>query len=210
MLVIIPFSVQAQGLRNSHHDFVNASWSGGEYCKPCHTPHNANQDVPDSPLWNHQVTVASFQVYSSPTMNSFPGQPTGDSKLCLSCHDGTVAIENHGGYTGGTTYATFGNLSTDLQNDHPISFTYNTALANTDHGLHDPSTTLSGLGGTIAEDLLQNGILQCTSCHDVHLGRNLNGCSSCHTVGPGGMITNSVSLWKSNAGSSLCLTCHNK
>jgi len=205
-----PFLSNGQGLRNSHHDFVNASWSGGESCRPCHTPHNADQTVPDSPLWNHQVTAATFQVYSSSTMNSFPGQPTGYSKLCLSCHDGTVAIENHGTYTSGTTYATFGNLTTNLQDDHPVSFTYNSALASVDPGLHDPHTTLSGLGGTIEEDLLQNGVLQCTSCHDVHLGRNVSGCSSCHTSGPGGMVTKSVSLWKTNDGSALCLTCHNK
>ncbi len=200
----------SQGLSNSHHDFTGGAWSGYEACKPCHTPHNANMTVPDSPLWNHEVTTASFQVYSSATMNSLPGQPNGQTKLCLSCHDGTVAIENHSGNTSGTYYATFGNMTTDLRDDHPISFEYSTALATADGELHDPNTAPSGLGGTIAEDLLQNGYMQCTSCHDPHISRNTQGCTGCHSVHGGPMVTVTLSLWKSNQGSALCLTCHNK
>jgi hypothetical protein len=167
-LLILQISLvsHGQGLKNSHHDFSGALWSGNEYCKPCHTPHNANMEVPGSPLWNHQVTDASFQLYSSPTLNSVPGQPMGNSKLCLSCHDGTVAIDNHSGFTGGTYYVTFGNLSTNLSDDHPISFAYNAALASNDAGLYNPASASSGLGGTIEEDLLQEGNLECTSCHD--------------------------------------------
>jgi hypothetical protein len=200
----------SQGLLNSHHDFSGVAWSGNEFCKPCHTPHNANMEVPGSQLWNHQVTSATFQVYSSPTLNSFPGQPSGSSKLCLSCHDGTVAIENHSGNTSGTEYVTFGNITTDLRDDHPISFEYNSSLASNDPGLYDPSTELSGLGGTIEEDLLQNGYMQCTSCHDPHISRNTEGCVGCHIVQGTEMVTISLSLWKSNAGSAFCLTCHNK
>lgn len=200
----------SQGLKNSHHDFSGASWSGNEYCKPCHTPHNANMEVPGSPLWNHQVTEAIFQLYSSPTLNSIPGQPMGNSKLCLSCHDGTVAIDNHSGFTGGTYYVTFGNLTTNLSDDHPISFAYNDALASNDPGLYDPTSASSGLGGTIEEDLLQNGNLECTSCHDPHISRNTQGCVGCHQVINGNMVTISLSLRIPLEGSTLCLTCHNK
>jgi len=198
----------SQGLLNSHHDFTGTSWSGGEACSPCHTPHNANTLVPDSPLWNHEVTTATYQVYSSPTLNSSPGQPTGFSKLCLSCHDGTVAIENHGSYTGGSIYVTWGNVTTDLRDDHPVSFQYSTSLATADGGLYDPATKPSGLGGTIAEDLLQSGYLQCTSCHDPHISRNTQGCIGCHNMATG--VTTDLSLRLSNSGSALCLTCHNK
>lgn len=45
-------------------------------------------------------------------------------------------------------------LGTDLSNDHPVSFIYDTTLSNTDGGLKDPSSANSGLGGTIQEDLL--------------------------------------------------------
>lgn len=210
LLLQISLASFGQGLKNSHHDFSGAEWSGGEYCKPCHTPHNANMEVAGSPLWNHEVTHADFQLYTSSTLNSEPNPPTGHSKLCLSCHDGTVAIDNHSGFTGGTYYVTFGNLTTDLSDDHPISFAYNATLASNDAGLYDPSTTLSGLGGTIEEDLLQDGNLECTSCHDAHISRNTEGCVGCHQVINGNMVTISLSLKIPLEGSTLCLTCHNK
>ena len=200
-----------QGLRDSHHDFSGASWSGNEYCKPCHTPHNANMEVQTSPLWNHQQTSAAFEMYTSLTLDGVSGQPIGKTKLCLSCHDGTVAVENHSGITDGTRFVGFGNVTTDLSNDHPISFIYDSALATADGELHDPSTTASGLGSTIEEDLLENGRLECTSCHDVHISRNTQGCIGCHQIhSGGGMITKTLSLWKSNDNSALCLTCHKK
>ena len=201
-------------IKNSHHDFSGASWSNGEICRPCHIPHNAIIDVPNSPLWSHELTTASHTVYSSNTLNSFPGQPSGKSKLCLSCHDGTVAVENHVGYTSGTWHLQNlprrGGLGTNLMDDHPISFVYNSALANDDGELNDPSVSPSGLGGTIAEDLLDNGSLECSSCHDVHVSRNTQGCAGCHFVHGGPIYGQTLSLRVDNTGSAFCLTCHNK
>ena len=196
------------GIRNSHHDFSGAAWNGDRICRPCHIPHNANTDVPDSPLWNHENTTATFQVFNSPTLDSSPGQPTGRTKLCLSCHDGTVAVENHGGYNDGTRYTTWGNLSTDLSNDHPVSFIYDTPLSEADGGLYDPNTTVSGLGGTINDDMLNNGMMGCTSCHDVHVSRNTQGCMGCHNMHTG--RTRTLSLRITMDGSQLCLSCHKK
>lgn len=89
------------------------------------------------------------------------------------------------------------NLGTDLRNDHPISFVYNSALATADGGLYNPATQTSGLGGTIEQDMLfgtaGSKTLECASCHDVH-----------NTYGQPYM------LLKSNNASALCLTCHNK
>lgn len=142
-------------------------------------------------------------------MNSIPGQPNRTSKLCLSCHDGTIAIENHGGVNTGTSFMPApGLISTDIANDHPISFIYDAALASIDQGLKDPTITMSGLGGTIEQDLLKNGYMECTSCHDPHIRRNTGGCTSCHIVHPWSTV--SVSIWKDNTNSELCLTCHNK
>ena len=197
------------GLSLSHHDFSGASWSNGEMCLPCHTPHNANMEVPNSTLWNHQVTSATYQIYASPTLNAFPGQPTGKSKLCLSCHDGTVAVDNHSGNTTGTRFIGPGSMGVNLGVHHPISFTYNSALAASDGELNDPSVTMSGLGGTIQQDLLENNVMQCTSCHDVHISRNTQGCIGCHDM-HGNIYLQTLSLWKSNDGSGLCLTCHVK
>ena len=184
----------AQGISGTAHDFSSTSWSGGQICVVCHTPHNSDVTVSDAPLWNHEVTAATFTLYSSSTFDASIAQPNGRSKLCLSCHDGTVAVDNFGGATGGSVHVTGDALlGTNLSNDHPVSFTYDATLATNDGGLFNPSTANSGLGGTIADDMLFSGELQCASCHDVHNGAGI-----------------SKLLVKSNAGSDLCLTCHDK
>lgn len=181
-------------ITGSDHDFSTSGFTGGEICVVCHAPHNNVANVTGAPLWNHEVTAATFTVYTSDSLDaSDVTQPDGQSKLCLSCHDGTVAVDNFGGTTTGTTFVTGAALlDTNLGNDHPISFTYDSALATTDGELEDPSTATSGLGGTIDADMLFGGSLECASCHDVHD----------NTIGP--------FLRVSNAGSALCLTCHIK
>ncbi|MEI6575401.1 MAG: cytochrome c3 family protein [Bacteroidota bacterium] len=197
MLVFSQF-VLGQTIVGSKHDFTSASWnSSGEICKVCHTPHAAAL-VANAPLWSHATSTATYTVYSSPTLNAGTpagtiGQPSASSKLCLSCHDNTVAI-------GGTTFigtvgspVGYSNLGIDLSNDHPISFTYDAALVTLDPGLK-AVTSPSGIGaGTIASNMLLGGKVECASCHDVH-----NGAGIAHL------------LKKSNAGSALCLTCHSK
>ena len=193
-VVVVAFAGVALGqITGTAHDFSGSGYGSTQICIFCHTPHNADVTVTNSPLWNHEVTAATFTLYTTPTMDATTGQPDGASKLCLSCHDGTVAIDNYGGITTGTDFITGPALvGTDLSNDHPVTFTYDDALAITDGGLHDPLTTISGLGGTIDEDLLFSGSLECASCHDVH--------------------DNTINkfLRLSNNLSALCLTCHNK
>ncbi|MEI7982207.1 MAG: cytochrome c3 family protein [Bacteroidota bacterium] len=187
-----------QTIVGSAHDFSTQTWNTTQQiCICCHTPHNADITVPDAPLWNHKSTTATFQLYTSPTFNGSATitQPSGSSKLCLSCHDGTVALENFGGTTNGTHFiSTVNNVGTDLRNDHPISFIYDAALAAADPGLWNPTTHPSGIGsGTITATMLFNNKLECASCHNVH-----NGTGIAHL------------LRKTNVGSALCLTCHNK
>ncbi|NOX35065.1 MAG: cytochrome c3 family protein [Deltaproteobacteria bacterium] len=195
------------GISGSVHDFTS---TGGpvkisgetQICVFCHTPHNAGAAT-DAPLWNHAVTTASFTTYSSTTLNATMGQPAGISKLCLSCHDGTVAIDAYGTQTGVPTLMTNDRgalVGTDLSNDHPISFLYDTALASADGGLFNPTDTghTTALGGTISADLLfgtSSDQLECASCHDVHNG------------GPTGA---GHLLRIDNTGSALCMTCHDK
>jgi predicted CXXCH cytochrome family protein len=182
-------------ITSSSHDFQSSGWnSTGEICVVCHTPHAADTTVVDAPLWNHEVTAATFTPYpSGGTMQAAPGQPDGSSKLCLSCHDGTVALDNFGGATGGTNYVSGATLiDVDLRDDHPVSFTYDATLASNDGQLYDPTTQTSGLGSTIDVDMLFSGKLQCASCHDPH------------DAGVAKLLV------KSNAASDLCLTCHIK
>ncbi len=196
MALLMPAALGAQGIDGSKHDFSGKSWNQGgtgEICVVCHAAHDA-ATLPAAPLWNHDLTGATFIPYTGPgTLDASVGQPDGVSALCLSCHDGTVAVDSYGGKTG-TDFISGGDLiGTDLSNDHPISFTFNTALATADGGLHDPSSVNSGLGGTISADMLFSGQMECASCHDVH---DADG--------------NSKLLVKLNTGSALCLTCHNK
>jgi predicted CXXCH cytochrome family protein len=187
----------SQTIAGTGHDFSSKAWNtSGEICKVCHTPHNGSVAVADAPLWNHSLSaVGSYTMYTSSTLNSVAGQPDGSSKLCLSCHDGTVALENFGTMSSGTNFMTGTQvLGTSLSNDHPVSITYDAALAAADGGLKDPSTASSGIaGGTIAAKMLVGGKMQCSSCHDVH-----NSSGVAHL------------LLKSNAASALCLTCHVK
>jgi predicted CXXCH cytochrome family protein len=194
LIALIAPTAQAR-ITGSAHDFTGEPWNPtGQICMPCHTPHHANITVVDSPLWNHAVTVATFQLYQSSTMDATDlTQPSGRSKLCLSCHDGTVALDAFGGRFGTSFIGAGGLIGTDLRNDHPISFTYDDNLAIIDGELFAPSAAASGLGGTIQTDLLFANKMECSSCHDVH-----------NTPGIPRMLV------KSNVGSALCLTCHDK
>jgi len=165
--------------------------SESQICIFCHTPHSA---APNSPLWNRRSPGSVYTPYTSSTAIATPGQPTGASILCLSCHDGTIAlgeilssttrISMQGGVT--TLPAGPGRLGTDLSDDHPISFNYTATLASQRGELVNPST----LTGAVRLD--RNGQMQCTSCHNAH--DNANG----------------KFLVMANTRSALCQVCHVK
>ena len=197
-------------IEGSPHDF-RAGFSTGwvtttEICVVCHAPHdNPMGDGSSGLLWNRSfATTQTYVVYSNvDTMTAVTGQPSGVSKLCLSCHDGTVAIDQFGAETSGVNFLTSSDaayVGTDLSNDHPISFDYPTTNASTgDPELFVKTTTVSGWGGaatvTIDTGMLIGGKVECASCHDVH---NTNTAVSTNL------------LVVSNDASGLCLTCHNK
>jgi predicted CXXCH cytochrome family protein len=185
-------------IAGSKHDFSGPIWNtGGEICKMCHVSHGA-ANIPSAPLWNHASSTATYVVYSSPTLNAGTpagtiGQPSASSKLCLSCHDNTIAVDGTTFIANVGTPVGYANVGTDLSNDHPVSFTYDAALVALDGGLM-PITSPSGIGsGTIASTMLYNGKMECASCHDVH-----------NSYGFPNLLV------KSNAASALCLTCHDK
>jgi predicted CXXCH cytochrome family protein len=162
-----------------------------EICIFCHTPHRATAA---QPLWNHTLSAATYTPYNSSTIKAAIGQPSGASKLCLSCHDGTVAlgmvnsrstpIELRKGLT--TLPAGASRIGTDLSDDHPVSFTYDSALVTANGQLRDPGTLKQKV------KLDHNNQMQCTSCHDPHnnefgkfLVQNNHAsglCVECHTM----------------------------
>lgn len=185
-------------ISGSAHDFSSDSWnSSGQICIVCHTPHNAKSTI--APLWNHKLSTQTYTLYTSSSLDATLAQPSSSSKACLSCHDGTVALDSFGNNTGGTLLTGGENVGIDLSNDHPVSFVYDATLALNDGGLRDPSTPVPTLGTdkTIASGMLIGGKLECGSCHDVHANK-----------GDAGTASNLLLV--SNTGSALCLTCHDK
>jgi predicted CXXCH cytochrome family protein len=159
--------------------------AGGSACSFCHTPHGA---LVGTPLWSHKLSTAVYDIYQSSSLEANVGQPTGSSKYCLSCHDGTVALAESIGDSNGGTYITPGaaNLGTDLSDDHPISFVYSMALSTEDLQIRPPSAVPEQL------KLDRSRELQCTTCHDPHDNRYGNFlvmsnrrsqmCRSCHDL----------------------------
>lgn len=160
-------AVMAQTISTSKHNLGSGSSGANkvsdtaEICVFCHTPHGGDVSIVGVPLWNKRLTTgATYSTYSSSTMNaaaandgtssnSNTGQIGSVSLACLSCHDGTQAMDNilnapgSGNYdaTGGTTaglgytwtetrsdadgkLSGIANLGNDLSNDHPIGIQY--------------------------------------------------------------------------------------
>jgi predicted CXXCH cytochrome family protein len=167
-------------------------------CIFCHTPHTSMVNV--TPLWNHALSTQVYSTYASSTYDSGPGTPSaGSSKMCLSCHDGTVAL---GLTVSKGLIATAGVmragavLGTNLSNDHPAGM--------------QPGGAARVDDGQLAVSLFQNppvsrdpaiklpgGRIECTTCHEPHrqsidavaqrfLARPNNGgamCLACHDPG---------------------------
>lgn len=93
----------ASSIVGSRHDILSDLANGnsimrgtinnyGEICVYCHTPHSASTTT-DAPLWNRPTPTGPYALYSSSTMDTTPGNPGGVSLACLSCHDGTIAVD---------------------------------------------------------------------------------------------------------------------
>ena len=215
------------------------STSETQVCVFCHTPHGA-ENVPGAPLWNRKLSTATYTPYSSSSIEANVAEmataPGGSSKLCLSCHDGAMAIGSvnvlngsgpasiamAGTGAGGTMPAGSGassgftrNLGADLGNDHPISLTYDAALAASDGELRTPDGTNVGsriAGVRPAPKLpLEAGQVQCATCHDPHLnetdpakqpGKFLRA-NRLQETAPGGGTFNENN-------DQICIACHDK
>jgi predicted CXXCH cytochrome family protein len=165
-------------------------------CVFCHTPHHAITGV--TPLWNHTLSSATYTVPSNSTpgwttlLSTPQNPPDGDSRLCLSCHDGTVAIGsvvNLGGQlttitmqgvTGGGALPPTSSayMGTDLSGHHPVSIEVDDALlADKDNQCATVSFKLCYPQAPVVLRPTNNqyggpphtGLgVQCSSCHDAH------------------------------------------
>ncbi len=103
-LALLAHAAAAGTIVGSKHDLYTVWYNGphssslnqyAEVCVYCHTPHQGNSDaaMDGVPLWNRVTPSSSYTLYSSPTLDSSPGSPGGYSLACLSCHDGTLAVD---------------------------------------------------------------------------------------------------------------------
>ena len=167
------------GVNGSLHDMtkvVSATADKmGRVCVFCHTPHNAivasstDAGADRLPLWNHNLPSGTFSPYQWASIdNKFGGLNGGDftitdplagpSRLCMSCHDGSIAIDEHGramSEIGRTpigsvnqSYDGLGrsNLSKDLATTHPIGFDYNVVAASRNARAHNGTGSLNTAG----------------------------------------------------------------
>jgi hypothetical protein len=220
----LPMLAQA-GIIGSPHDFSGETWNivpsdQNSVCGVCHQPHNASSTV--VPLWIHSTTVSTFTLYTSNAVagSKLNAQPTaigGVSLACLSCHDGTVAVNSYAGGLKGNSSIMITNsarIGTDLTHTHPISFEYSPALVAADGFLNDATTPVlepdSGTFNTGADTSIRALLLaggdrvECSSCHDVH-----------NQMGTPFDITTNPKLVKivgtqGGKGSLLCRSCHIK
>lgn len=205
-----------------------------EVCIFCHTPHGGTLNTP---LWNRALPNQSvgneFTHYTSASLSSYltgagmaTRQVNAESLLCMSCHDGTVAMNsiinasNRTGAVpdGGTigklqTYYDWGiegigavigdapnaagfgqGRSRDLRDDHPISFSYDSAKASTNGSKLNPLQTAKDVG---VRFFGVNNNVECSSCHDPHVNGNANTAYLPFLITP-------------NTASALCLACHIK
>ncbi len=155
-------------------------------CVFCHVPHSPGQSSrPDS-----STPIVPYASSTAPGLVAQP-HPTGSSRVCLSCHDGTIALGRttagtipmrDTGFAGRLPPGHPANLGTDLRGTHPIS-------------VAPPPTTLTHLppkGDPVQLDA--TGQVQCTACHDPHRQQL--------PTGEGNF------LQKTMLQAALCITCH--
>lgn len=230
------------GIVNSPHDFTVQTnfWVSGltnwvpqnDVCEECHTPHKAQASYrTGGPLWAHPEPggIPTYVPFTSAglTANGYPNgaQPGWASLACLSCHDGSIAINQLNGSTtptGGAavnvpSFAQITTAGNNLSGTHPIGISYDTVQGNDPSGFNAPSSAVSDAGAdtgkSISKLLLFNetavggsaDMVECASCHDIHQRRGVSG-----TASSGAMSHRDSLIVGAASPQNLCLTCHIK
>ena len=164
-------------------------------CTFCHAPHSGLGGV--TPLWNQTLSAQTYTPYTSSTYKQQGNmQPIlgVTSSLCLSCHDGTVAVGQTAVFGKIPMQGTMNNmdvLGTNLGGSHPFSL----VLPIKD----SPDLAASLVAQGVTADptgavKLVNGNVECTSCHNPHV-----------------QGTDSVAqnfLVRDSSNGQMCLACH--
>jgi hypothetical protein len=175
-----------------------------EICKFCHIPHNS---AGPTALWSQTMSRAEYQtppLRSGRSAGRSAPQPDGSSRLCLSCHDGTVALGDLTGQARAVSMAGTrrlspgqkGYLGTDLRGSHAISF----RVPDISKSRNDPDAdmglrSLDSIQSNEDVRLDAQGKMQCTTCHDPHNDRYYKAGSVPH-------------FWVRPTVGEVCLACH--
>ena len=164
-------------------------------CTFCHAPHSGLGG--NTPLWNQKLSPKSYVPYSSSTdPNLGNTQPTlgATSSLCLSCHDGTVAVGQSAAYGQLPTIGSMNSadsFGTTLTGSHPFSLVLPLKDAsNLVASLATQSKTADPTGAV----KLVKGNIECTSCHDPHV-QNIDKIAQNFLV-------------RDSSNAQMCLACH--
>jgi len=158
------------GMHNLSAGSGASLYSGGSLgCTFCHAPHSGLGGV--TPLWNQKLSTSSYVLYHSSTYHEQGTQPQlgVTSSLCLSCHDGTVAVgqtQVYGPIPMQGNWNPIDSFGTTLTGTHPFSLVMPLKDA------ADLAASLASKGKTqdpTGAVKLINGNIECTSCHDPHV-----------------------------------------
>lgn len=169
----------------------------GDACVYCHIPADKEGDPLKSgqlPNWNRfKTNFDTYTFYNSNTLRSTSGKPGDISMLCLSCHDGTMAVDrvatrptsalSQEDYSlhmklndtdninsckkchDGTVAHDISRkvIGTNLSDDHPIAIRY--LGLNNDSDKFYPVDNPTGFNNGVR---LYDGNIECATCHDIH------------------------------------------
>jgi nitrate/TMAO reductase-like tetraheme cytochrome c subunit len=233
------------GVVGSIHDMTQyggITESQGRVCAFCHTPHHAMTATDPNandylPLWSHALPdTTNYKAYDSATIDATINATSmmeGPSKLCMSCHDGAIAVDTHYATTGTVKLSTDGYTdgglavgTASLSNDHPIGFIFDaTDIGGVAAGPAEgePSPTLVPPAGQDkwirSKEALYLGNPSGLKIKDrLYLGttaqKPIMTCATCHDVHNKKSVADGSNhnylLLSPNTGSKLCITCHIK
>ena len=199
MVCVAQISGDVLGSHNLSLNGTSPVKGGLDACLYCHVPHSGVQN-PNGALWSQTLSTQVYKSYTSTTLHNTGLQPMlgGDSSLCLSCHDGTVAVGQTQPFgqiqMSGSMYPA-DKFGTDLQGSHPFSL--KTPMVDAPDLVQSLASSHTTADPTGAVKLINNSV-ECTSCHTPHsqmvdavsknfLVRDSSSgqlCLSCHEVNP--------------------------